>query len=64
MQNKSWPWPRSSETLTNTNTQNTVEYVEVPVGKQTVLTLKDPGWIVAVFFGALLFLPLLYAAFM
>ncbi len=64
MQNKSWPWPRSSETLTNTNTQNTVEYVEVPFSKQTVLILKDPGWIVAVFFGALLFLPLLYAAFM
>ena len=64
MQNKAWPWPKSSETLTNTNTQNTVKYVEVPVGKQTVLTLKDPGWIVAVFFGVLLFLPLLYAAFM
>jgi hypothetical protein len=64
MQNKAWPWPKSSETLTNTNTQNTVEYAQVPIGKQTLLTLKDPGWIVGVFFGALLFLPLLYAAFM
>ena len=64
MQNKSWPWPRGSETITNTSTQNTVEYTQVPVGKQTLLTLKDPSWIVAVFVGALLFLPLLYAAFM
>jgi hypothetical protein len=64
MQNKSWPWPKSSETLTNTSVQNTVEYAGVPLSKQTVLTLKDPGWIVAVFIGALLFLPLLYAALM
>lgn len=64
MQNKSWPWPRSSETLTNTSIQNTVEYAQVPISKQTVLTLKDPGWIIAVFIGTLLFLPLLYAAFM
>jgi hypothetical protein len=64
MQNKSWPWPKSSETITNTNAQNTVVYSQVPVGKQNLLTLKDPGWIVGVFIGLLLFLPLLYAAFM
>ena len=64
MQNKSWPWPKSSETLTNISKENTVTYSQVPVGKQTLLTLKDPSWIVGVFFGLLLFLPLLYAAFM
>jgi hypothetical protein len=64
MQPNTWLWPKSEHTLTNTATENTVEYKQVPVTKQTLITLKDPGWIVAVFVGALLFLPLLWAAFL
>jgi hypothetical protein len=64
MQPNTWLWPKSEYTVTNTSTENTVEYQQVPVTKQNLITLKDPVWIVAVFVGVLLFLPLLWAAFL
>jgi hypothetical protein len=60
MQNNAWQWPKSEYTLTNTSTENTAQ---VPTTKQTIITLKDPSWIIAVFIGLLLFIPLIYAAF-
>jgi hypothetical protein len=64
MQPNTWLWPKSDYTVTNTAAENTVEYQQVPVTKQKLITLKDPGWIIAVLIGGLLFLPLLWAAFM
>ncbi len=64
MQPNTWLWPKSEYTVTNTSTENTVEYQQVPVTKQNLITLKDPVWIIAVFVGVLLFLPLLWAAFL
>lgn len=63
MQPNTWLWPKSEHTLTNINTENTVEYKQVHVTKQELITLKDSGWIVAVLIGALLMLPLIYAGF-
>lgn len=59
MTNKSWPWPKSSYTITNTSAENTAQ---VPTNKQTVTTLKNPEWLFIALMLALLFVPLFLAA--